>query len=379
MLAVPPTFHGSRTFCALIVMPRSRSMSIRSRYCARIMRSSTTPVSCSIRSASVDLPWSMWAMTQKFRISSGAVNVWSANERHSVSIQVGLPPWSHARRVLAIACGNGRRRVGDRPPVSRFLRSWTGIRPRRCGSHDADGAGAGSTQIGRRHELDRPHGARGTTGSSSASSSRCSPNGGGGRAVVGRRAVDARQATSWCRWTARRTTGPASSGCPWTARACAPRPCSTRGGAPTPDATGALQHHYTGRGVLADARALQHERFGGSKLGSAFFGWLVAVGLTVLLGALAGGVGAAIGADRDRARSAPVVAGRGAASSRPTSPAGTSPAAWPASTAPATASSPGYRRARDGRARRGRGVRRRAVRRAQPGPAARPAGGVRTR
>src|ERR1700760_376832 len=70
--------HGIRTFCALIVMPRSRSMSIRSRYCARIDRASTTPVSCSIRSASVDLPWSMWAMMQKFRIRAGAVNVWSA-------------------------------------------------------------------------------------------------------------------------------------------------------------------------------------------------------------------------------------------------------------------------------------------------------------
>ena len=36
---------GSRTACALMVMPRSRSMSIRSRYWARIDRSSTTPVS----------------------------------------------------------------------------------------------------------------------------------------------------------------------------------------------------------------------------------------------------------------------------------------------------------------------------------------------
>ena len=64
-----------------------------------------------------------------------------------------------------------------------------------------------------------------------------------------------------------------------------------------PGTTGTLQQHYTGRGVLADARALQHERYGGAKLGSAFFGWLVAVGLTVLLGVLAGAVTAAIGAD----------------------------------------------------------------------------------
>ena len=79
-MAVATAVHGSRTFCALIVMPRSRSMSIRSRYCARICASSTTPVSCSIRSASVDLPWSMWAMMQKLRMSDGVVNVWSANE-----------------------------------------------------------------------------------------------------------------------------------------------------------------------------------------------------------------------------------------------------------------------------------------------------------
>jgi hypothetical protein len=62
------------------------------------------------------------------------------------------------------------------------------------------------------------------------------------------------------------------------------------------EAAGSLHRHYTGRGVLADARALQHERYGGGKLGSAFFGWLVAVGLTVLLGVLAGVVSAAVGA-----------------------------------------------------------------------------------
>src|SRR2546423_35721 len=42
-------------------------------------RSSTTPVSCSMRSARVDLPWSMCAMMQKFRMSSGGVKVVSAN------------------------------------------------------------------------------------------------------------------------------------------------------------------------------------------------------------------------------------------------------------------------------------------------------------
>ncbi|MFR9804745.1 PRC-barrel domain-containing protein [Pseudonocardia sp. RS010] len=52
-----------------------------------------------------------------------------------------------------------------------------------------------------------------------------------------------------------------------------------------PDAE--LAQHYTSHGALSAAHEYQHERFGGLKIGSAFFGWLVAVGLTVLLGALA--------------------------------------------------------------------------------------------
>src|SRR6476620_6254921 len=67
------TVHGIRTAWLLIVMPRSRSMSMRSRYCARALRSSRTPVSCSMRSARVDLPWSMCAMMQKFRMIAGSV------------------------------------------------------------------------------------------------------------------------------------------------------------------------------------------------------------------------------------------------------------------------------------------------------------------
>jgi len=78
---VPATSHGIRTACDLIVIPRSRSMSIRSRYWARMSRASTTPVYCSIRSASVDFPWSMCAMMQKFRSSSGGVAAGSMRAR----------------------------------------------------------------------------------------------------------------------------------------------------------------------------------------------------------------------------------------------------------------------------------------------------------
>src|SRR4051794_29423576 len=55
-------------------MPRSRSISILSRYCARMLRPSTIPVNSGIRSASVDLPWSMCAMMQKFRMRAGSVD-----------------------------------------------------------------------------------------------------------------------------------------------------------------------------------------------------------------------------------------------------------------------------------------------------------------
>ena len=59
--------QGMRTAWDLMVMPRSRSMSMRSRYWARMSRGWTTPVAWSMRSARVDLPWSMCAMMQKLR------------------------------------------------------------------------------------------------------------------------------------------------------------------------------------------------------------------------------------------------------------------------------------------------------------------------
>lgn len=51
-----------------MVIPRSRSRSIRSKYWSRICRSATAWVSSRKRSASVDFPWSIWATTQKLRI-----------------------------------------------------------------------------------------------------------------------------------------------------------------------------------------------------------------------------------------------------------------------------------------------------------------------
>src|SRR3954467_8255112 len=57
-----------------MVMPRSRSRSIESSSCGRCLRASTAPVTSRMRSASVDLPWSMWAMIEKLRMfRSGAL------------------------------------------------------------------------------------------------------------------------------------------------------------------------------------------------------------------------------------------------------------------------------------------------------------------
>src|SRR5207248_3236567 len=61
-------FQSTRTACALIVIPRSRSRSIVSSTCSRISRLETASVSSRLRSASGDLPWSMWAMIEKLRI-----------------------------------------------------------------------------------------------------------------------------------------------------------------------------------------------------------------------------------------------------------------------------------------------------------------------
>src|SRR5579875_1911674 len=53
-----------------MVMPRSRSMSIESRYCSRMSRASTAPVSSRMRSDRVDFPWSTWATMLRLRICS---------------------------------------------------------------------------------------------------------------------------------------------------------------------------------------------------------------------------------------------------------------------------------------------------------------------
>ena len=89
-------FHETRTACALIVIPRSRSRSIESSSWARMSRAETASVISRMRSASVDLPWSMCAMIEKLRIL-----LWSMGSAAMVLVApvfAGIPPAQARRR-----------------------------------------------------------------------------------------------------------------------------------------------------------------------------------------------------------------------------------------------------------------------------------------
>jgi flagellar biosynthesis protein FlhB len=62
-----------RTVLALMVIPRSRSISIASSIWSCMSRSATVPVSWISRSASVDFPWSIWATMEKLRMRASSV------------------------------------------------------------------------------------------------------------------------------------------------------------------------------------------------------------------------------------------------------------------------------------------------------------------
>src|ERR1035437_10363219 len=63
-----------RTEWALMVIPLSRSRSMASSTCACISRAVSEPVSSSRRSERVLLPWSMWAMIAKLRITEWSID-----------------------------------------------------------------------------------------------------------------------------------------------------------------------------------------------------------------------------------------------------------------------------------------------------------------
>ncbi len=97
--------QSTRTACALIVIPRSRSMSMESSTWSRISRSVTAWVISRMRSASVDLPWSMCAMIEKLRMRD-----WSIAD-HSVP----APSVGRRRRTLSASAASGMRRSRDAP------------------------------------------------------------------------------------------------------------------------------------------------------------------------------------------------------------------------------------------------------------------------
>ena len=99
-------------------------------------------------------------------------------------------------------------------------------------------------------------------------------------------------------------------------------------------APAAAEGAHATRGVVRDAVDAQHARYGGTKWGAAFFGWLSANGLAVLLLAVLSAAGVAFGLSQvDTAAASPCWS----CSSSPTSPAVTWPAGWPASTGPGRA------------------------------------------
>jgi hypothetical protein len=88
---------------ALMVMPRSRSMSIESRIWSRASRAETALVAWRSRSARVLLPWSMWAMMEKLRICSGvSVIAGDGREGSEAAKERASEPWKGGR--------DGRRR-----------------------------------------------------------------------------------------------------------------------------------------------------------------------------------------------------------------------------------------------------------------------------
>ena len=74
------------------------------------------------------------------------------------------------------------------------------------------------------------------------------------------------------------------------------RPHSAGGEVGQPRPGDAVEHH---RHAEEGRRAALHDTYGGMNWGACFFGWLVAVGLTVVLGAIIGAVASAVGTNEN--------------------------------------------------------------------------------
>src|SRR5215211_3847891 len=96
-------------------MPRSRSRSMASSTCASISRAWSAPVISRKRSASVDFPWSMCAMTEKLRMRPGSKGLLARLER-TVPLRVLRPDVFRARpdqTIVGVLLEHMRRPAGD--------------------------------------------------------------------------------------------------------------------------------------------------------------------------------------------------------------------------------------------------------------------------
>ena len=96
--------------CALIVMPRSRSRSIESSTWSTAFLASIVPVRDSRRSASVDLPWSMWATMEKLRMRAMAHPAQNITPRRAQAADgpgVSAPTRAPAGTTVALAPMHG--------------------------------------------------------------------------------------------------------------------------------------------------------------------------------------------------------------------------------------------------------------------------------
>src|SRR5438046_8226255 len=80
-----------------MVMPRSRSRSMVSSTCSIIWRCERAAVTSSRRSASVDLPWSMCAMIEKFRMNLGSMRYDAVRARRSLPSELSHMSYSNIR------------------------------------------------------------------------------------------------------------------------------------------------------------------------------------------------------------------------------------------------------------------------------------------
>src|SRR3546814_16830148 len=84
-----------------MVMPRSFSISILSRTCADISRSANPPVNWISRSASVDFPWSIWALIEKLRIWDKGVVMTRPLAAETRAVSIVEAARARARRNLS--------------------------------------------------------------------------------------------------------------------------------------------------------------------------------------------------------------------------------------------------------------------------------------